>query len=221
MNTTPDNSTVQRLNPREYLPALKAVISVTGAASRAGKTTLVEALVPLLLRRGHQVTALKVTRSHTGECPRMHPTCTTCNDLTAPFELVTESERIKVSGKDTGRYHAAGAQQVLWLQAQPADLREGLCHALSHITPGHVLVGEGNSFRENAEADLTLMALGSQIRLKPSANKVVEHTTAWACFPEDLNMAKTWLNESKKDQNKVFSTENWQWLIPLLASIDL
>lgn len=221
MSSTPNTTNSRQLNPHDFVPDLRAVIAITGAASRAGKTTAMEALIPILRHRGHRVTALKVTRTHIGDCPRMHPTCTTCNDLAAPFQLITDEKRIQMPGKDTGRYSAAGAEQVLWLQAQPADLTAGLRHALSHVHAGHVLLGEGNSFREHAWADLTLMALGKNIQLKKSAQRIVDKTTAWACIPDGLKSAKKWLKETKRDKNMAFSTENWQWLDSFLSKSGL
>lgn len=209
------------LQPDQMRPRNHRVVAVTGAASNAGKTTAVETLIALLQKRGHRVTALKVTRTHEGNCPRRHPTCTTCEDLTGPFELITDPGRIQTPGKDTGRYVAAGADQVLWLLSQAKDMAAGLAHTFKHVPPDHVLIGEGNSFREHVSADVTIMSLGKTVRLKPSAEAVLHHTDAWACHPEGAKKALEWLKKTQNDRFLAFSTIDWSPIKDLLIAADL
>ena len=162
----------ERFSAREANADLGRVIAVTGSSSNAGKTWLAEACIGALRRRGRPLTALKVTRTHLGECPRRNDGCGTCDDLTRPFEIVTDPVRLGESGKDTARYRAAGANQVLWLLTNPYHTAAGLRAALTVVRAGSDLVAEGNSFRDFVAADVTMMALTCAHDVKPSANHI-------------------------------------------------
>jgi molybdopterin-guanine dinucleotide biosynthesis protein len=168
----------ERIDVRAAFPGIAAVVSVCGAASNAGKTWLCESVLRGLGAEGRTTLALKVTRTHLGDCPRGIDTCGTCDSLGGDFELVRDRELLDVPRKDTGRYFAAGAGGVLWLLVKPSSVRAGLLAALAEVPPGSVLVAEGNSFRDYASADVTLLALSAAGELKPSARHVLDRVDA-------------------------------------------
>ena len=159
----------QRIEPRAWAPALLATVAVGGSASNAGKTLACERIVGAAVAAGIPVTALKVTRTHVGTCPRENDACGVCDDLLSPWEIVADDATLARPRKDTGRYVRAGADCVLWLLVQPAAVLEGVRAVLARVPPGHLLVAEGNSFADYVTADLTLLVLDDTGALKPSA----------------------------------------------------
>jgi hypothetical protein len=160
-------------------PAIAATVSVCGAASNAGKTWLCEEVLRGLRADGRPSLALKVTRTHLGDCPRGVSTCGTCDSLGGDFELVRDRTRLDVPNKDTARYFAAGADRVLWLLVKPSSMRAGVLAALAEVPAGFVLVAEGNSFRDYASADVALLALARNGELKASARHVLDRVDAF------------------------------------------
>jgi molybdopterin-guanine dinucleotide biosynthesis protein len=178
-NQDPNPSTpAERIDVRAAFPAIAATVSICGAESNAGKTWLCETVLRGLRAEGRPALALKVTRTHLGVCPRGIETCGTCDSLGGDFELVRDRDRLDVARKDTGRYYAAGADHVLWLLVRPSSIRAGLLAALAEVPAGCVLVAEGNSFRDYASADVTLMALSRTGELKASARHVIDRVDA-------------------------------------------
>jgi hypothetical protein len=167
-----------RIDVRRAFPHLEAVVSICGAASNAGKTWLCEAVLRGFRAEGRPALALKVTRTHLGSCPRGIETCGTCDSLGGDWELVSNRERLDVARKDTARYYAAGADRVLWLLVKPRAMRAGLLAALAEVAPGFALVAEGNSFRDYATADVTLLASSASGELKPSARTILDRVDA-------------------------------------------
>lgn len=165
----------ERIDVAVEFPSIRALVSVCGATSNAGKTTTAENVIRALKAAGLPATALKVTRTHLGDaCPRGVTTCGTCASLDQPFRLVTETLALAVPGKDTHRYMTAGADAVLWLLVHPSAMAAGIRAALGAVAAGHVVVAEGNSFRDFASADLTLLAWSRRFPPKSSSRVILD-----------------------------------------------
>jgi len=165
----------ERLDIRTARPDLLATICVTGSSSNAGKTTLCEELLEALDLRGRACVALKITRTHLDTCPRQNDGCGVCDDLDQPFRLIRDLPTLDVSGKDTGRYLAAGAAEVLWLIVDPAHMGAGVRAALDAVPRDAILVAEGNSFKDHVTGDtLTAMAMTDGLEMKDSARHVID-----------------------------------------------
>ncbi len=165
----------ERLDVRIEFPGIRAVIAVTGATSNVGKTRTCEESIRALVSAGHRVAALKVTRAHLGDaCPRGVSACGTCTSLDEPFRIVTDPAILATPKKDTARYLEAGAHRVMWLLVRPSAMRVGIIAALSQLEPGVILVAEGNSFRDFASADVTLMAWSRRFPAKSSALAILD-----------------------------------------------
>lgn len=173
----------RRLDLRLRAVDLRGVVAVAGATSNAGKTRTVEMLLAALARERIPATALKVTRTHLTSCPRGHDACGTCDSLTGAFEIVRDKVRLAEPGKDTARYLAAGAGDVLWLLARPDAMEAGLAAVAAALRPGVVLVAEGNSFLDWAEVDVALMAVWDRETPKPSAEHVIDRVDAFVLRP--------------------------------------
>lgn len=125
------------------------IITVSGAHSQIGKTTLAVAL----LRQLKNWSALKVTVIKDWPCPRK-VSCGVCEEQTAPFNIVSDSRVINQKGKDTQRLKAAGAKRVLWLKAKPLGLKAGLKKALKGFKGSDGVVIEGTSVLKYLKPDL-------------------------------------------------------------------
>jgi len=125
------------------------IITVSGAHSGIGKTTLIE----YLLDRLKNWSCLKVTVIKNGPCPRKI-SCGVCEQQRIPFSIISGSRIINQKGKDTQRMKAAGAKKVLWLKARPLGLKEGLKKALERFKDSDGVVVEGTSVLKYLKPDL-------------------------------------------------------------------
>ncbi len=125
------------------------IITVSGAHSGIGKTTLTE----YLLRQLKNWSALKVTVAKDGPCPRKI-SCGVCAEQKSIFNIISASRIINQKGKDTQKMKAAGAKKVLWLKARPSGLKEGLREALKRFKDSQGVVIEGNSVLKYLKPDL-------------------------------------------------------------------
>jgi hypothetical protein len=128
------------------------VISVTGAHSGVGKTSLCVLLLRLLPGFG----AIKFTKT----------------DLYT--SVVDDPERIMEGQKDTAMMKAAGAEKVIWVRSRPEDLGAALDIAL-HKTGGLAgIVIEGNSPSALVSPNVTIFVLGADREIKDSALPVMK-----------------------------------------------
>jgi len=128
------------------MPKLR-IISVTGAHSKVGKTTLCSILLKNLKGFG----AIKFTRTSLYE------------------KIVEDPEIITQKDTDTGIMSEAGAEKVVWVQSPSEKLEDPLNIALGKMTGLKGVVVEGNSPAEYMEPDLVLFIIGDDGRIKPSA----------------------------------------------------
>ena len=123
------------------------IISVTGAHSKVGKTTLCSILLKNLKGFG----AIKFTKT----------------SLYA--KVVDDPEIITQKDTDTGIMSEAGAERVVWVQSPSEKLEDPLNMALSKMTGLKGVIVEGNSPANYMEPDLIIFIIGDDGRVKPSA----------------------------------------------------
>jgi|SRR3989338_4690411 len=145
------------------------IITVSGAHSGVGKTALIEQLLKDL--KGWS--ALKVTVSHNGSCPKGKP-CGACDKLGSKFSIVSDKGSIEEGRKDTQRFKAAGALKVFWLKARPEGLRRGLNEALYRLKDAKGVIIEGTSVLEYIRPDLAILVKNKGSVLKPSAVRALK-----------------------------------------------
>jgi len=123
------------------------IISVTGAHSKVGKTTLCSILLKSLKGFG----AIKFTKT----------------SLYA--KVVEDTEIITQKDTDTGIMSEAGAEKVVWIQSPSEKLEDPLNIALGKMTGLKGVIVEGNSPANCMEPDLIVFIIGDDGRIKPSA----------------------------------------------------
>lgn len=127
------------------------IISVTGARSGVGKTTLCGMLLKELKGFG----AIKFTRT---------PLYTS---------LIDDEEVLKQHGKDTSIMYGAGAEKVLWIKSPGEDgLGKVLDEALKRMKGLKGVIVEGNSPVDFLNPHLVIFIIAQDGEVKPSALKV-------------------------------------------------
>lgn len=140
------------------------IITVSGAYSGVGKTHVVTEL----LKELKNLSVLKVTVSRNGSCQKER-FCGVCDSLTKSFSIITDDKIISQKGKDTARFKAQGAKEVIWLQAKPQGLKEGLKKALSKFKSPKGLIIEGTSVLKYIKPGFAIFIAGKNRNLRPSA----------------------------------------------------
>jgi hypothetical protein len=149
-------------------------ISVTGATSNVGKTTLIEHLLRKLPGTWGvcKVTICAPGRKH--RCPHgKEESCGICSEDLQSFVAETADAVLKAEGKDTRRYYDAGADRVVWVRSREEALREGVEAALRSLSGERGIIFEGNHALEVLDADVAVMVSGRPARYKASAKKIL------------------------------------------------
>lgn len=145
------------------------IITVSGAHSNVGKTSFIEGL----LKKLKGWSCLKVTVFHKGNCP-IGKVCSGCEELSSRFFVVHDKRILQQKGKDTQRFKAAGAKEVLWLRAKPQDLRHGLIKAISRFKNSKGLIIESTSALKHLDPDLSILIKNRDFLFKFSARKNIK-----------------------------------------------
>jgi molybdopterin-guanine dinucleotide biosynthesis protein len=128
------------------------IISVTGAHSGVGKTTLCS----ILLKHLDGFGAIKFTKS-------------------SVYSSISDSpETIRQEGKDTAIMSEAGAEKVVWIKSPASDLEHALDIAMGKMTGCKGVIVEGNSPSDYLNPDLVIFIIGSKGEIKPSAEKILQ-----------------------------------------------
>ncbi len=128
------------------------IISVTGAHSSAGKTTLCTILLKNLTGFG----AIKCTR-------------------TGLYSSVTDDPEVLLQGdKDTALMSRAGAEKVVWVQSSGPQLEGALDIALGNMNGLQGVVVEGNSPLMYLNPDLIIFVIGERGEIKSSAREIIK-----------------------------------------------
>ncbi|UCF87497.1 MAG: hypothetical protein JSV71_01950 [Nitrospiraceae bacterium] len=123
------------------------IISVTGAHSAVGKTTLCTALLKKLKGFG----AIKFTKT---------PLYTA---------LIDDINILNSKGKDTALFLESGAPRVIWIQSPYRELKAVLDMAVSRMSDLQGFIVEGNSPVDFLKSHLIIFIIGSKGEIKPSA----------------------------------------------------
>lgn len=145
------------------------IISVSGAHSGVGKTHVVTEFLKEL--KGWSL--LKVTVSRNGSCKKGR-NCGVCSRLREDYSIITDDKVISQKGKDTARFKAHGAKEVIWLQAKPRGLKRGLKKAISKFKKPKGLIIEGTSVLKYLEPDFAIFIAGKDKKLRPQARMALK-----------------------------------------------
>jgi len=132
------------------------IISVTGAYSGVGKTTVCSILLKNLKGFG----AIKFTKT-----PRY-------------ASIVEDKNILKQQDKDTAVFLNSGASRVLWIQSPYNELESVLNAALSRIADIKGVIIEGNSPVDFLNPHLVVFIIGEKGKIKPSAVKICKKADA-------------------------------------------
>ncbi len=135
------------------------IISVTGAQSGVGKTTLSS----ILLRALRGFGAIKFTKT---------PVYTS---------LIDDETIIRQEGKDTAIMRQAGAEKVLWIKSPSAGLHEVLNIAIEKMIGLKGVVIEGNSPLDFLNPSLVIFIIGQNGEVKPSALTAASRADVLVC----------------------------------------
>ncbi|MBI4699022.1 MAG: hypothetical protein HY758_09010 [Nitrospirae bacterium] len=126
------------------------IISVTGAHSNVGKTSLCSILLKMLSGYG----AVKFTK-------------------TALLTSLTYDKKIlREEGKDTALFLQSGAEKVLWIQSPYNELEDVLMLAIGRMRGLKGVIIEGNSPVDFLNPHLIIFIIGNDGKIKASAEKV-------------------------------------------------
>ncbi|MET0553867.1 MAG: hypothetical protein ABW221_12565 [Vicinamibacteria bacterium] len=130
-----------------------ALVSVAGASSRAGKTSLLVSVLAALPRGAAAAVKFTTAEDVFQRCPRGTP-CVVC-DIDVPFRIVEDPRVLDEPGTDTARLSAAGARRVVWAIARAGWVGPAWRRAQALAGPGLVVM-EGSTIVEAAQPDLLL-----------------------------------------------------------------
>jgi molybdopterin-guanine dinucleotide biosynthesis protein len=128
------------------------IISVTGAHSKVGKTSLCSILLGELKEFG----AVKFTK-------------------TSLYTSLTDNiNTLSTPGKDTAVFLDSGARRVVWIQSPYRELKSALEVAMSRMTGLSGVVVEGNSPVDFLNPHLIIFIIDPGGEVKPSAVPVIK-----------------------------------------------
>lgn len=157
------------------------IISVTGAHSMVGKTTLCSILLNEFRGFGaikftkmpeHRQTEVKKIRSSedknfsTSQLPNFP------SSKVASSELIEDLNILNQKGKDTAIFLESGAERVIWIQSPYYELENILKTALGRMADLEGVVIEGNSPVDFLNPHLIIFIIGVDGEIKPSALEV-------------------------------------------------
>lgn len=127
------------------------IISVTGAHSGVGKTTLCS----ILLKEFKGFGAIKFTKT------KLYTS------------IIDDIKILNQIGKDTAVFLESGAEGVMWIRCPEDSLADALQIALSKMADLKDIIIEGNSPVDFLNPHLVIFIIDAEGELKPSAMKVI------------------------------------------------
>lgn len=178
------------------------IISVTGAHSRVGKTTV----CAILLKNLRGFGAIKFTKTYQKTEHRAQNTDAPDSPLFRKFgkggfgsspktpnsSLIDDFNILNQKGKDTAIFLESGAEKVIWIRSPYHELENVLNTALSRMTGIEGVIIEGNSPVDFLNPHLIILIIDRDGAIKPSAINV--------CKKADIII----INSAKQTKNPPF-----------------
>lgn len=158
------------------------IISVTGAHSKVGKTTLCSILLENLKEFG----AIKFTKT--------------------PFysSVIDDPDTIMKKDKDTAVMSESGAEKVVWIKSPGRGLDDALSIAISKMNGLRGVVVEGNSPVDFLKPQLLIFIIGKDGYIKPSARRVIKRADVVIINSDEHIADSSFLGPFVKENVKVF-----------------
>lgn len=159
------------------------IISVTGAYSGVGKTTVCSILLKNLKGFGAiKFTKMPEHRAKNTDHPLPHPPPLRgragVGGISPHSLLIEDTKILKQKGKDTAIFLKSGASRVLWIQSPYNELESVLNAALSRMSDLAGVIVEGNSPVDFLNPHLVVFIIGEKGKIKPSAFKICKKADA-------------------------------------------
>ena len=151
-----------------------ALVSVSGACSRSGKTALAVTLLRALPPGRAAAVKFTTTEDVFERCPRGTP-CVVC-DIDVPFRIVTDPRTLGEPGTDTDRLARAGASRVVWAIARESAVGAAWSRVEEMIGGAGLAVMEGSTIVPVARPDLRVFVAHpflSPARWKPTSAALI------------------------------------------------
>jgi hypothetical protein len=156
-----------------------AIVSVSGACSRSGKTALAVSLLRALGPGAAAAVKFTTTEDVFERCPR-GTTCVVC-DIDVPFRIVEEGSVLDEPGTDTQRLREAGASRVVWAIARASAVEKAWAAVGTRLSACPLLVMEGSTIVGTAGPDLLAFVVHpflSPERWKPGSDALIARADA-------------------------------------------
>lgn len=176
------------------------IISVTGAHSRVGKTTLCSILLKELKGFG----AIKFTKTPNSKLQ-------TLNSL-----VIDNINILNQNGKDTAVFLESGAERVLWIKSPYNRLEDILKATIRKMIGIKGIIIEGNSPVDFISPSLIIFIIGTEGEIKPSAIKVSKKADIIIINSEKQAKRLPFLSAMGRKGKKIF----WIDLIKKKGEID-
>jgi molybdopterin-guanine dinucleotide biosynthesis protein len=160
-------------------------ISVTGAHSSVGKTSLASVILNSIAGFG----AIKFTR-------------------TSLYLSVTDDPgEILQKSKDTAILSESGAEHVVWVQSPAENLKDALDVAVNKLSHLRGIVVEGNSPVDYLDPDLVIFVIGEDGQIKPSAESVSRRADVVVINTDKDPYNLPFLNRLRQEKSKIFQID--------------
>lgn len=183
------------------------VISISGATSRSGKTSLAVTLSSSLPAGTFKCVKFTTTEDEHVGCPR-GSACTVC-DIDVDFRLITDPVILLERDTDTARLSASGAAEVFWVIAKFSAMQRAWKAVKERVSPHDILIVEGSTILQAVRPDLSFYVVNPAHppkRWKKSALDLIP-SSDFICvnFPsrkKQYNPADESLNEVRRIRNR-------------------
>ena len=159
------------------------IVSIAGARSNIGKTTLIEELLRRL-EGGWAVCKVTVCHDHPEHaCPHGKlEVCGVCIEEVDGFFIEENDSVLKREGKDTWRYYQAGAEAVRWIRAEEHHVAAAVHRVIDQLDEYSGILFEGNRALSVLKPDLGVMVTGKPPLYKKSAREILSRADMICSF---------------------------------------
>ena len=131
-----------------------AIVVIGGHSRNIGKTSVVAGLIERLPQ--YHWTAFKITQYGHGFCTANGEPCDCESD---DHTLAVSEERIRISGTDTARFLASGAERSIWVRTRMGMPAEAMPRIRKELAAAENAIIESNSILQFLKPDLYLTVL--------------------------------------------------------------